>query len=55
MDPKELDSTIMPEANNHVTPETMVERISESLDFNYDVFGCFGDELDDYNDVILFI
>lgn len=55
MDPKELHNTIMPEVNDQVTPETVVEKIVESIDFNYDLFGCWEDEWDDYNDVILFI
>ena len=55
MDPKELDNITMPEVNDQVTPEIVIDKISESLDFNYDIFGCFADEWDDNNDVILFI
>jgi len=56
MDPKELDNTTMPEVNDQVTPEIVVEKISEVIDFNYDLFGCWEDEWDNnQGDVILFI
>ncbi len=56
MDPKELDNTTMPEVNDQVTPEIVVEKISEVFDFNYDIFGCWEDEWDNnQGDVILFI
>ena len=56
MDPKELDNTTMPEVNEQVTPEIVIDKISESLDFNYDLFGCWEDEWDNnQGDVILFI
>jgi len=56
MDPKELDNTTMLEVNEQVTPEIVMEKIVESIDFNYDLFGCWEDEWNnEHNDVILFI